>query len=170
MIKKRIICIITMLASFFFTSCTEDSDSPYLRFEDYTKFTENKASWAEPSSYSFKYDFYSLIEGGGKTVTVNVTNGSAAFSGVSDEELQNYQKFESIEAIYEYFEKLWEDTKSYDNSNLGIEFSVEYSEEGAVVYPSFLQMKVEWCGSGDAPVGADSGTIIISVTDFVINN
>ena len=167
--KKVIYFVLSLIAAFSFFSCTEDSTSPYLKFADYDTFEANKASWIEPESYSFSYSYCNTLNYYQPDITVTVSNGAATFQAADSSDVESYQKFNSISAIYEYFDNQWKALQSQDNTNLGILFSVEYSSKDNVVYPKSLVKSVKWCGSGNAPIGV-GGDVIIDIKSISLEN
>ena len=171
---KKILKLFALLVSFavIFASCSEDEDSPYTDFKDYVTFSESRVAWSEPSEYNFTYDFRIGSQYVQTTVTVVVKDGKTTYTfadkDATEETVQ--ELFSSISEVYKYFDEHWQDVKAKKNANLGISFSAEYKTESRKTYPSVLQEKVEWCGTGDAPAGADSGGVVIKITDFSVSN
>ena len=167
--KKVIYFVLSLIAAFSFFSCTEDSTSPYLKFADYNTFEANKAAWTEPESYTFTYGYCNTLNYFQPDITVTVSNGVAYYTAADSSDVGNYQRFNSISELYEYFDLKWKDQQTQDNSNLGILFSVEYSSKDNVVYPKSLVKSVKWCGSGNAPIGV-GGEVIIDIKSISLEN
>ncbi len=166
--KFILLSMLTLLASLFLSSCTEDSDEPYTKFKDYSTFTANREAWTELDDYSFTYNFRLGSTYMQSPVSVSVKNGKGTCSPEVEAAPVPEYLFESISEVYEYFENRWQKVKSEKNTNLRILFSVEYSKHGERVYPSTLKEHIEWCGSGDAPVGTGTGGVEIGITNFVV--
>lgn len=167
--KNDCLIFILLISAFSFFSCTEDSTSPYLKFADYDTFEANKAAWTEPESYSFTYSYCNTLNYFQPDITVTVSNGVASYTAADSSNATGYQTFDSITAIYEDFDNQWKALQSQDNSNLGILFSVEYSSQGTVLYPKKLAKSIQWCGSGNAPVGV-GGEVIIDIKSISLEN
>ena len=169
--KKSVSVLLTMLSAalvFFLTSCTEETNEPYTEFKDYKTFSVNRAAWVEPDEYSFTYDFRLDRVSYQKPVTVTVKDGEATYSTEDSRDLEYLQTFSSITDVYDYFEKHWQVIKNEENKDLGISFSVKYLKTVGLTYPSILNEDIKWCGNCDAPIGADSGGVNITITDFTV--
>ncbi|MBR4630541.1 MAG: hypothetical protein IKO57_08890 [Treponema sp.] len=168
--KKSVFMLAAFAAVSLFSlfSCTDDDEEPYTEFKDYAAFSENKAAWSEPSSYSFSYVYDLGLSGSQKPVTVTVTNGEAAFDCDDSAALESYTKFDSISRIYEFFDLEWQSAKAEENKNLGITFYATFeTADNGKIYPKKLSEKIDWLGNGDAPSGV-GGEMSIAVSGFKI--
>ncbi len=175
---KNILCL---LLPFIFLSCTETTEGSLPAgtiFPDYATFSENRASWKEPASYTFTYTYAYGDSAVFSPITVTVTNGTASISYAESESeetsLESYKvwlgdiAFESITDMYTYFDEWWQKTAQEENSSHAIVFSAAYQAAGDYgSYPTKLSERI-------TPIANDEtngyGGVYIRVTDFSLNH
>lgn len=174
--KNRLLSVFAMACVFFLASCTEESSTD-LRvgtfFADYATFSESRAAWVEPESYSFVYRFSYGDSSVYYPISVTVKDGESTVDlGENHEEhIENNSflgntVFENMTQIYDYFEDWYQKRLKDENDSYNVTFSAQYGTNGGMTYPTALDERRTKVRGREYDDGY--GGLYIRVTDFAV--